>query len=173
MKYNVFSVFLAAAILLCLSLPVQGEEALDTAAIGSITVTLRVEGKIVPGGTLELYQVAQVRQENGNDLFEFTNPFRNCGLSLDDLQSPDLAKELLKYVEQCQKNGNSMVLCKETVNKNGKAVFQNLPVGLYLVVQRKAISGYKTILPFLVTIPVKMEGKYCYDLDAYPKGGES
>lgn len=134
---------------------------------GSITVTLRdsESGSAVSGGKLTLYQVASISRQNGNLSYDYTNGFENCGVSLGDLSESDLARTL-DDKRPADSKGETL-----TVDTDGKAVFSRLPLGLYLVVQSTASTGYEKINPFLVSVPLVEEDTYLYDVDALPKVG--
>lgn len=134
---------------------------------GSITVTLRdsESGSAVSGGKLTLYQVASISRQNGNLSYDYTNGFENCGVSLGDLSESDLARTL-DDKRPADSKGETL-----TVDTDGKAVFSRLPLGLYLVVQSTASTGYEKINPFLVSVPLVEEDTYLYDVDALPKMG--
>ena len=134
---------------------------------GSITVTLRdsESGSAVSGGKLTLYQVASISRKNGNLSYDYTNGFENCGVSLGDLSESDLARTL-DDKRPAGSKGETL-----TVDTDGKAVFSRLPLGLYLVVQSTASTGYEKINPFLVSVPLVEEDTYLYDVDALPKVG--
>ena len=134
---------------------------------GSITVTLRdsESGSAVSGGKLTLYQVASISRKNGNLSYDYTNGFENCGVSLGDLSESDLARTL-DDKRPADSKGETL-----TVDTDGKAVFSRLPLGLYLLVQSTASTGYEKINPFLVSVPLVEEDTYLYDVDALPKVG--
>lgn len=134
---------------------------------GSITVTLRdsESGSAVSGGKLTLYQVASISRQNGNLSYDYTNGFENCGVSLGDLSESDLARTL-DDKRPADSKGETL-----PVDTDGKAVFSRLPLGLYLVVQSTASTGYEKINPFLVSVPLVEEDTYLYDVDALPKVG--
>ena len=134
---------------------------------GSITVTLRdsESGSAVSGGKLTLYQVASISRQNGNLSYDYTNGFENCGVSLGDLSESDLA-QTLDDKRPAGSKGETL-----TLDTDGKAVFSRLPLGLYLVVQSTASTGYEKINPFLVSVPLVEEDTYLYDVDALPKVG--
>ena len=134
---------------------------------GSITVTLRdsESGSAVSGGKLTLYQVASISRQNGNLSYDYTNGFENCGVSLGDLSESDLAW-ILDDKRPADSKGETL-----TLGTDGKAVFSRLPLGLYLVVQSTASTGYEKINPFLVSVPLVEEDTYLYDVDALPKVG--
>ena len=134
---------------------------------GSITVTLRdsESGSAVSGGKLTLYQVASISRQNGNLSYDYINGFENCGVSLGDLSESDLARTL-DDKRPAGSKGETL-----TVDTDGKAVFSRLPLGLYLVVQSTASTGYEKINPFLVSVPLVEEDTYLYDVDALPKVG--
>lgn len=135
---------------------------------GSITVTVKdtETKKPVSGGSLELYQVADVRVDDWNFTFRYTEEFSDCKLELVDVQSAELAEGLAEYVVSKKMSGREV-----RVGENGKAVFSNLDPGLYLIMQPSAAKGYFELNPFLVTIPFNEEGKLLYDVNASPKAG--
>ena len=59
----------------------------------------------------------------------------------------------------------------KTVDADGNAAFEDLELGLYLIVQSKASNGYAPIKPFLVSLPMAENGKWNYEVDASPKVG--
>ena len=57
------------------------------------------------------------------------------------------------------------------LDADGNAAFEDLELGLYLIVQSKASNGYAPIKPFLVSLPMAENGKWNYEVDASPKVG--
>lgn len=148
---------LCAFTLLFTTISVNAEE-VDTTKTGSITITL--DKQQVSGGSLRLYQIATVEDNK----FVYTNGYENCGISLDKLDS-DTAKALAKI----STDTNTSVT--QSVVKGSNVVFNQLQVGLYLVVQDGSFENYQSIDPFLVSIPQKEGESYIYDVDASPKVG--
>ena len=62
-----------------------------------------------------------------------------------------------------------------TTGADGKAAFNNLPLGIYLVEETKAPGGVVTGAPFIVSIPMVNEASdaWNYDVIAYPKNTET
>lgn len=57
-------------------------------------------------------------------------------------------------------------------DENGVAVFDNLPIGLYFIIETKVPSNvHSTVDPFFVSVPMTdLEGsEWFYDIDVYPK----
>jgi LPXTG-motif cell wall-anchored protein len=50
--------------------------------------------------------------------------------------------------------------------KNGKAVFNDLPTGLYLIIQEEAAEGFNPLGAFLVSVPYLENGEYRYHVTA-------
>ena len=156
---------LLVALLLCLlSVTALADEALNLDETGSIRVILRdTETKEeVSGGTLTLYPVGKVAEENGNLFFRAAGDFSDCGLALDDVESEELAAALAEHVKDHAEGTRKPV-------PEGGVVFDHLEPGLYLIVQEEAVPGYDRINPFLVTVPILEDGVYKYDVDATPK----
>ena len=139
----------------------------DLTKTGSITVTMCYQDKAVPGGSLKLYRVGDVNEDDGNYSFVPTNDFKGCVAVFDEdnIQSPELAKKLADYAA---KKKISAVGTK-TIGKDGKATFADLEPGLYLVVQKTAAPGYGKVSPFLVSVPYLEDDHYIYNVESKPK----
>lgn len=159
----------AAALTLALTaLPAAAEDRVDTARTGSVTVTLKDQkGEAVPGGEITLYQVAKAEDEDGDQNWVLTNGFENAGVALGDLQSSTLADELKEKLPA------SAAGTAKTVGADGKVSFTELPVGVYLFIETKTAANYSTVKPFVVSVPLKENGTFLYDVDASPKVGQA
>ncbi len=133
---------------------------------GSITLSLYAEETqaYVEDGTFTLYQVAELYLEDGNMTYRYTEAFQGCSLSLEEVTGAALGEELQAYVEENNIQGRDMPL-----DSTGTAVMEGLPVGLYLLVQTEASTGYYAVSPFLVTLPLEDEDTWVYDVNASPK----
>ena len=136
-------------------------------ATGTIRVALydSAKDKALSGGQLTLYRVAEVKRKNGDLSFEYCGDFYGCGIALGDLTDSMLADQLLEYMPQGARGTT------KTVDADGNAAFEDLELGLYLIVQSKASNGYAPIKPFLVSLPMAENGKWNYEVDASPKVG--
>lgn len=56
-----------------------------------------------------------------------------------------------------------------TISGDGAIDFDNLDLGLYLLVQNQAAEGYLKAAPFLVSMPMMEDGTYIYDVIANTK----
>ena len=131
----------------------------------SITVTMTYRGKALKGGTLALYKVGDVAEEDGNYSFVPVEAIRGDLAQFGDIQSPDLAGKLYKLESKL----TPVTALPQKVGEEGKVTFLNLPFGLYLVVQKTAPAGYGKTEPFLVSLPYLYEGEYQYDVASEPK----
>ena len=139
----------------------------DLTRKGSITVTLQdpKTGSPLVGGELTVYSVAKVQKDNANLSFVYTNGFEDCGVTLGDLSESELA-DALEAARPASAEGMTA-----SIGSDGKAVLEKLPLGVYLVTQSVACSGYEKIDPFVVTIPLTVEESLLYDVEAQPKVG--
>ena len=135
---------------------------------GSIHVTLydNANNKPLSGGQLTLYKVADIQRKNGDLRYEYCGYFDGCGIDLGDLTDSTLADSLQAYLPE-----NAQGTAVQTIDENGYAAFDDLELGLYLVVQTKASKGYKPVNSFLVSLPMAEDGKWNYEVDASPKVG--
>ena len=134
---------------------------------GSIHVNLydSTNNKALSGGELTVYRVAEVQRKNGNLNFEYCGDFDGCAIELGDLTDSTLAGQLQEYLSD---NAEGTV---REVDANGNVNFDDLELGLYLVVQTKASKGYKPGNSFLVSLPMAEDGEWNYEVDASPKIG--
>lgn len=160
---------IAALVLLCnLHLTVYAHEVPDMTRKGSVDIVMRSGEKTVAGGELSLYRVGDVYEYDGNYSFVPAGIFAECVSAYDstNLQSSELPAKLAAFIKE---NSSIKPVATKTVDGNGYAEFDGMELGLYLVVQTKAASGYSPAGPFLVTMPRMENGKYVYDFSASPK----
>lgn len=156
-------------------------EMVDPSKTGSITVTISATDGTIPGGTLNLYRVAEVRANDTGYHFFYTDEFSSAMTDISDnsvdLTTEEFAEELAAIVSS---KSLSTYLPGQAVGTDGKAVFTSFPVGVYLIIQNDVDEGYSAVDPFVVTVPVSQEVtnsdgskeiKLTYDVDATPKAG--
>lgn len=150
-------------------------EELDPERVGSISITFKDPESKKPLGSeneVGLYKVADVSTENGYH-FVLKDTFATAGSAL--AEDKDLNEELANKLDKIIKNDNlAPDAASRKIDKEGKVSFEDLSVGLYLVVQTAKGSGQQayTINSFLVTIPLRnADGTLSYDVNATPKVG--
>ncbi len=176
---KMLSVIVSALTICMLSMPVQVSSAEEHVAKqpdytkkGSVTVDIReADGKTVAGGSLTVIPVADAAYDGGNNLFVYREEFAECGLDLQRIDAeengaPGLAEELAAWVGEKGLTGT-----EREIDKDGKVVFEELPLGLYLFIQKTPAEGYESVHPFLVTLPLWDGEKLVYDVEAGPKVG--
>ena len=153
--------FFAAVVLLAalLAVPVG---AIDLERKGSITATMTYNDDPVPGGTMTLYRVASLHPSD-RDLFQYVQEFKGCGVALDALDF-DTAVELATFVYLNELEGLT-----QKIGKDGVVRFENLEVGLYLLIQWEAAEGFYELTPYLISVPNNEDGVYVYDTESAPK----
>lgn len=161
MKKRLIAMLAALLLVGCLPMGAMAAGTVDLERTGSITVTMKIGDKPVPGGSLTLRQVGEVLG-GWNYRFGLTGSFRDFPGTLEDIGSPELAQALAEY-------GKEFPGVTKTVDKDGTVTFDGLEVGLYLIVQEKAAGGYAKVAPFLVSVPYESDGVYIYDVDAGSK----
>lgn len=160
-----FLTLILAVVFLCaMSAAAYAYDVPDLNRKGTINITMNQGDSAVGGGTLTLYHVGAVQEDDGNYGFVFIDDFIDCDVSLEDISSPKLAEGLADYAKEHNVKGVS-----QSIGEDGKLSFENLELGLYLLVQNKAANGYAAIKPFLVSIPINENGIYVYTVDASPK----
>ncbi len=161
--------FVALAILLCMAWPTLAADsgAMDLTQSGYISLTLldSAQNTPVPGAELTLYKIANI-SASGNQLkYVPRAEFTDCGLTFEDLSQYGMASHLVAYADE----KDVSCILTDTTNAKGQVTFSNLTTGLYLVRQTNLTDGYYTMLPFLVSLPMSVDGVWVYDIDASPK----
>ncbi len=121
-------------------------------------------GRIIPGGSAAIYRVAAWTLDEDGYTWTYTSAYADCGIPYRRLLSS--AASLARYTAVHAVQGLEV-----QIDRNGKALFQDLPSGLYLVVQTQAAPDYLAFSPFLLTLPLysETEGRYIYGVRAAPK----
>ena len=158
------SVLLLAAML---SAAVCAQEVPDRTRTGSISAVMAYDGQAVGGGSLTLYRVGDISEDDGNYSFTLTEDLAASGVSLEDITDAALAQQLADYITA---NGVEAAV-SAAIGTDGTVAIDGLSLGLYLVVQPEAADGYEAIAPFLVSIPMYENGAYVYDVNVEPKMG--
>ena len=171
MKKLFISTISALLLLLCLPLSAEAHPVPDLSRKGSITITMTYNGEPVPGGTLALYRVGIVQENDGNYTFEPVTALQSVITKFGDIQSRKLAETLAKAVAEREDEEKKEIFDERTadIGRCGIAKFCGLEPALYLVVQKKAAPGYSCISPFLVSVPYFHEDAYIYDVTSDPK----
>jgi len=156
--------FLAVVLTFAFSVnAVAVKQEIDTSKTGTLTVTMECSHGYRSGGTVELYYVATVDLRNNEYAFDYTEAFKDCPLSTDNISDGLEADKFYAYLTDAGIEGERAALT------DGVAVYSNLPTGLYLVVQAETDSGFSKALTFFVTIPVADGDNWNYNVDASPK----
>lgn len=157
------SICLLAWILIALPLMAVAQQ-FEPDQPGSISVALVSQDGTKPmeGAELSVFHIATVgADENGTLFYAYTDAFSDCGVELDD---PELVKTLEFFV-----SGKDIPAQKIVTDSQGKGVCEDMPLGLYFVQQTGAVEGFAPCTSFLVTLPVKTDSGFVYDVDASPK----
>lgn len=164
MKKRILSALCAILMLGVFSTTVFAVEVPDFDRKGSIDITMSYQGEAVPGGTLTLYRVADVVEDDGSYYYAYTSAYADCEVPVDDASSARVAAALADIVSEKSLEGNT-----QTISTQGEVLFSDLEIGLYLLIQEEAAPGYNVVAPFLVSVPGGDSGGYVYDVDASPK----
>ena len=163
MKHKLLSFCLVLLLLAGLPLGAAAQK-LDPDQRGSISVSLvSKEGNIaLAGAELSVFHVASVKYSDAGKLvYIYTENFADCGFALDD---PELVGKLDAFVTE-----NSPECRKIVTDAQGKALCEDLPLGLYFVKQTGDVAGFAPCTSFLVTVPFETEEGLVYAVDASPK----
>lgn len=163
MRNKLFSLCLAVCLLLTLPVTVFAQR-FDADRVGSISVTLVDQAQKMPvaDAQIAVYHVATVERNSNHRLFyTYTEDFEVCGFDLHDSR---LATKLEAFAVEHDIPAETAV-----TDAFGRAVLEDLPLGLYLVRQTEPAANGVLCMPFLVTVPSETDGGYEYDVDARPK----
>ena len=140
----------------------------DPSILGSIKSTLRESGTGNPitTGSVTLYKVADMVKNTVTHQWEYvlTSDFSGSGATIVTLPDVALAASLATYAGQ-----NAITGTVKNVDSTGTVTYDNLQIGLYLLVHTTASTGYQSFAPFFVSVPLYQSDTYIYDVDASPK----
>lgn len=131
---------------------------------GEINLTIKnTDGGLIKGVSLSIYKVADVINNDNDysykkrpefDAFVDTanhNSFDSWLLNMDDAYSNDFAILLSDFVNV----NNVSPIVTATSNDYGEMIFDNLTLGLYLLVDKHTNNTYYPTKSFLVSVPSK------------------
>jgi len=138
----------------------------DSGTLCAVAVDLQYNGKPVVGVPVTVYQVADMGRQG--DYFTLTEPFAGSGVDLASVNSAadnvTMAQTLLDHARAGDVTGTMV-----STGADGKALFGDLPAGLYLVESGQA-RGFSSITPYVLTLPeLQSDGSWVYDVTALPK----
>ncbi len=161
-KLLLFALVIALAFCCCITAS-AAKTAIDLNKTGSLTVTMECSHGYRSDGKVELYYLAELTYTNNKYGFKYTQEFADCPLDLANISDATKADAVYDYLTNKGLEGVKATLT------DGVAVYNNLPTGLYLVVQAESGIGFSTAMPFFVTIPVQSGDNWVYNVDAEPK----
>lgn len=170
-KQRISSIVLLVTLVLSMNITTFAADfsEIDMGQMGSVTVTVvdKETQNAVPGVAFSLYHVGSIRFLEESLKYVYNEMFEGNGMSLDDLRAEGLADHLANYALEHEEIIGDM---KKT-GADGKVCWENLNMGLYLVVQVERVQGRWAAEPFLVSVPFCEEGEdeWTYDVDASPK----
>ena len=177
------ALFASAVLMIGAAVPVLATESaagnwpVDTGKTDcSISLTLKYTDKgtrtekNMSGGSLSLYTVATVKEENGYSFDISGGKFADSAdvAGIPDMTSEDLDKNNASIAQALEKNITGVAADQTVAVENGACEFADLTPGLYLVLQSAASEGGVKINPFLISIP-DADGNYA--IEAAPKNG--
>ena len=138
---------------------------IDFSKHGSINISLIDSDNIGVANTeISIYKIADAGLENTNLIYENIEQLSSCNIDLSTISDASITYELINCVEK-----NSTFKSTEVTDTEGKVQFNDLDLGLYLVVQTQKTPGYSTIAPFMVAIPQISENNWIYNINSLPK----
>ncbi len=162
--YRILCINLILLLCILTALPASAADTVDRDRTGSVSVTLKDDGKAVTGAEITLYKVADAGSLENNLKFTFTDRFTDFGGEPEDVRDAAEISRLADYTAEHDINGKAL-----PTDADGAVCFDGLSLGLYLAVQTGSAEGYSDCSPFLVSIPQESEGEWIYDIDATPK----
>ncbi len=153
---------------ICISQLIFAASAVSDGIRGSITITtLSKETKEpVSGAVFRVYHIASAYISDDSITFIYTDDFKDNGMDINNFSDAYLPIHLIAYAQI-----KSISYIEKTTDSMGRVVFDNLPVGAYLVVPVGIDEGYLKPIPFVVKVPTKddTQNRWVYNIDATPK----
>lgn len=163
-KIKYLKILILISLIILPSAKVSADAVVDFDRRGSIKITLKesTDNTNIEGSEITIYQVAVLKEKNNNIAFEYIEELKDCPNSLEDLKEPSIT--LINYI----KDKNIPKISLKT-NKEGLVQYNNLDLGLYLVMQTNNIKGYTIFSPFFIILPEYILDNWNYDINAFPK----
>lgn len=163
-KIKYLKILILISLIILPSIKVSADTVVDFNRRGSIKITLKesTDNTNIEGSEITIYQVAVLKEKNNNIAFEYIEELKDCPNSLEDLKEPSIT--LINYI----KDKNIPKISLKT-NKEGLVQYNNLDLGLYLVMQTNNIEGYTIFSPFFIILPEYILDNWNYDINAFPK----
>lgn len=164
---KIFMVLLLIALTFAQSLP-SFAAPVDTSAKATLTVTLSPDGVPIEGAEFKLYRIADISRTGTVTL---TLPFSAFPVVFRTQSTEDLrllALTLKGYVISRDIEPDYV----GTTDSSGQATFENIPLGMYLVVGSSITVGNTVYIPevFIVTLPAESENEtWEYDVNVRTK----
>ena len=153
-------------LLMCVcAVTASAHEVPDLDKNGTVTFNMDWDGVPLDSGSLSMYKIGEIVEDDGSYSFELIGKMKDRDLSLENREDPDLAKKLAQLAKEEKPAEYSAPI------QAGKAFFSDVIPGLYVVVQEKedAADGFAPIDPFLISVPKFENGSYESDVKADPK----
>ena len=134
----------------------------------SLSMTLKSsddDSKVAAGAEITCYLVAKMKVAGGVS-YEFTDPYKACGLDIENKITQSMIDDLLDYTIDNNVTGITAVS-----DSNGDVVFDGLVNGLYLIAATSLPEGFTSFVPFMYYLPYYAEdgSGWVYDGVAEPK----
>lgn len=142
-------------------------EEVDITKLGSIKIDCKHENNSLKNMNIKIYKIANANQNNG---YTYLREFQNKERELSNITTSDLVKYSEELVEFINTN-NIEPISSLTTNQEGIGTFNNLQVGLYLLVYEinsNSTYEYKAS-PVIISIPTIENDIAKYDLEIKPK----
>lgn len=128
---------------------------------GTITVSYLDGTNGISGAIFDIYKVAN-RQEHLTLAFQLVDALADLDVNITTPDNDDITKLASAVTEEKQFSSAGSA----STDSSGKAVFNNIEEGLYLLVQTKSTDKYEDTTPSLISIP-STDGSY--SVTALPK----
>ena len=144
---------------------------IDTEKLCSLSLNYVISGNKIKSHEIRIYRVADVSEDG---VFSLTDNFDKYQVKINGLTTQRemriAAQTLSSYVRADRVSATAAV----KTDSDGKANFENLKTGMYLVMCNDAYTAFGTYTfdPFLLILPYADEnGKLYYDMSVNPKSG--
>lgn len=165
MKNRIFSLVLALLLSINMAVEAFAREVPDLNADDcSIEITVQYKGTPIKDGKLKAVRVGEIYEVDQNYYFRTLVTHER----IENPGSQDTVQDMKSFYEK-EKSNIPFNIESEVQIQNGKAVFENLVTGLYLIMQTTSSTGYSPMNPFLVSVPYWDGSTYRYHVTAQVK----
>lgn len=166
-KKRITSLFLICLMIFATSVSVSAAEKIDTGRLCELTVVFKDKGRSIAGEELSAYKIADISNKGG---FTVDTKYSRYISDPQSVFGKGIGiRTVATTLEGIIAAGHIQPDAKAVTDENGRAHFENMPVGSYLITGKVYNEGTLYLYPssFIINLPeVDFDGSYKYSVES-------